>query len=289
MRLSVGAPIIVQGRLWGVATGNWDRERRPPDDTEERMAQFAQLLGTAIANADSLDQLKASRARLVTADDAARRRVVRDLHDGAQQRFVHTIVALKMARQALRGNLEDAEPLVLKALEYATQGNAELRELAHGILPAVLTNGGIVAGVEALVERLDLPIHVDVSAERFDPEVEGNAYYIAAEALTNVAKHARASAAAVSAYVEKRHAARRGTRRRSRRCGSRRSRPPRSRRRATALGGRLEVESPALGGTRVTATLPVSRPSRPAQGSGPCRSAATSSPPRAPARKQTPS
>ena len=161
VRLSVGAPIIVQGRLWGVVTGNWDRERRPPDDTEERMAQFAQLLGTAIANADSLDQLKASRARLVTADDAARRRVVRDLHDGAQQRLVHTIVTLKLARQALRGNLEDAEPLVVKALEYATQGNAELRELAHGILPAVLTNGGIVAGVEALVERLDLPIHVD--------------------------------------------------------------------------------------------------------------------------------
>jgi signal transduction histidine kinase len=289
MRLSVGAPIIVQGRLWGVATGNWDRERRPPDDTEERMAQFAQLLGTAIANADSLDQLKASRARLVTADDAARRRVVRDLHDGAQQRFVHTIVTLKMARQALRGNLEDAEPLVLRALEYATQGNAELRELAHGILPAVLTNGGIVAGVEALVERLDLPIHVDVPAERFDPEVEANAYYIAAEALTNVAKHARASAAAVNAYVENGmlHVEVRddGVGGADRDGHGLRGLADR----ATALGGWLEVESPALGGTRVTATLPVSRPGQPARGSGPCRSAATSSPPRPPARKETPS
>jgi len=261
VRLSVGAPIVVQGRLWGVATGNWDRERRPPDDTEERMAQFAQLLGTAIANADSLDQLKASRARLVTADDAARRRVVRDLHDGAQQRLVHTIVTLKLARQALRGNVEDVGPLVAKALEYATEGNAELRELAHGILPAVLTNGGIAAGVEALVERLDLPIHVDVPAERFDPEVEGNAYYIAAEALTNVAKHARASAAAVNAYVEDGmlHVEVRddGVGGADRDGHGLRGLADR----ATALGGWLEVESPAVGGTRVTATLPVLGPS----------------------------
>src|SRR6188472_2445760 len=130
---------------------SWTDERSPPADTEKRMRQFAQLLETAIANADSLDQLVASRARLVTAGDAARRRVVRDLHDGAQQRLVHTIVTIKLARQALRDDCAEAESLVAEALEYAEQGNVELRQLAHGLLPAALTNGGLGAGVDAFV------------------------------------------------------------------------------------------------------------------------------------------
>ena len=101
------------------------------------MAKFAELLDTAIANADSRDQLVASRARLLTAGDEARRRVVRDLHDGAQQRLVHTIVTLKLAQRAFRDEDGEAESLVGEALEQAEQGNRELRELAHGILPAV--------------------------------------------------------------------------------------------------------------------------------------------------------
>ena len=100
VRATVGAPIVVEGRLWGLTVSQWRGEHEPPADTEERMVQFAELLGTAIANADNRDQLTASRARLLTAADEARRRVVRDLHDGAQQRLVHTIVALKLARRA---------------------------------------------------------------------------------------------------------------------------------------------------------------------------------------------
>ena len=102
------------------------------------MARFAQLVGTAIANADSRDQLTASRARLVAAADDARRRVVRDLHDGAQQRLVHTIVMLKLAQRAFREKEAEADALIAEELHEAQSGNQELRELAHGILPAVL-------------------------------------------------------------------------------------------------------------------------------------------------------
>src|SRR6201999_2311385 len=100
--VGVGAPIVVDRRLWGVIIAGWQARRSPPDDAEERMVKFAQLLETAIANADSRDQLISSRARVLSAGDEARRRVVRDLHDGAQQRLVHTIVTLKLARRALR-------------------------------------------------------------------------------------------------------------------------------------------------------------------------------------------
>jgi GAF domain-containing protein len=258
VRASVGSPIVVEGRLWGVVVATWRGEESPPADTEERMAQFAELLDTAIANADSLDRLTASRVRLVTEGDDARRRVVRDLHDGAQQRLVHTIITLKLAQRALREDNGKVESLVGEALEQAEQGNAELRELAHGILPAVLTRGGLRAGVDAVVSRLDLPVQVDVPAERFAEEIEASAYFIVAEALTNVVKHAHASLAEVRAsvddgmlHVEVRDDGIGGA-------------DPSGHGlvglgdRATALGGRLEVDSAASGGTLVTATLPLS-------------------------------
>ena len=119
VRASVGAPIVVNGRLWGVAIANWGGEEAPPADSEARMVQFAGLLDTAIANADSRDQLTASRARLLTAGDEARRRVVRDLHDGAQQRLVHTIITLKLAQQSFRDENGDAGSLIDEALEHA--------------------------------------------------------------------------------------------------------------------------------------------------------------------------
>src|SRR4051794_2156639 len=153
VRASVGAPIVVDGRLWGVVLANWNGEESPPAGTEQRMSQFAELLDTAIANADSRDQLTASRARLVTEGDEARRRVVRDLHDGAQQRLVHTIVTLKLAQRALQQNDGEAESLVGEALEQAERGTVELRELAHGILPPVLTRGGLRAGIDTVVSR----------------------------------------------------------------------------------------------------------------------------------------
>jgi PAS domain S-box-containing protein len=258
LRSSVAAPIVVEGRLWGLVTASWTSEESPPPDTEERMSQFAQLLDTAIANADGRDQLTASRARLLAAGDEARRRVVRDMHDGAQQRLVHTIITLKLAQRALQQNDGAAESLVGEALEHAEQGNAELRDLAHGILPSALTHGGLRAGIDSVVARLDLPVHVEIPAERFPAEIEASAYFIVAEALTNVVKHAYAERADIKAAVED------GMLHVEVRDDGIGGADPSGHGlvgmgdRVTALGGRLEVESPAGGGTLVAVALPLS-------------------------------
>jgi signal transduction histidine kinase len=257
LRSSVSVPIRVERELWGLITASWKTDEPPPPETEERMVKFAALLDTAIANADSRDQLTASRARLVTAGDEARRRVVRDLHDGAQQRLVHTIVTLKLAQRALRLQDERAGTLIDEALQHAEQGNAELRELAHGILPAVLTHGGLRAGVDALVARLDLLVRVQVSSERLPAELEASAYFIVAEALTNVMKHAHADRADVTASVED------GVLRVEVRDDGVGSADPGGHGlvgiadRVSALGGQLRVDSPADCGTLVSATLPL--------------------------------
>jgi signal transduction histidine kinase len=254
---AVGAPIVVDRRLWGVIVASWGGERSPPGDTEARMAKFAQLLDTAIANADSRDQLISSRARLLTAGDEARRRVARDLHDGAQQRLVHTIVVLQLARQAhSNGDLGEGS-LLDEALQHAEQAQVELRELAHGILPNALARGGLRAGVEALVGRLDIPIEFDCPAERFAPEIEASAYFIVAEALTNVVKHAHATRAEVNASTEE------GLLRVEVSDDGIGGADPGGhglvglRDRATALGGRMTVDRGASGGTVIVATLPL--------------------------------
>jgi signal transduction histidine kinase len=257
VRASVGAPIVLDGRLWGVAVAHWSGDESPPADTERRMAKFAELLDTAVANADSRDQLTASRARLVTEADEARRRVVRDLHDGAQQRLVHTIVTLKLAQRAQQEDDQKARSLIAEALEQAQQGNRELRELAHGILPAVLTQGGLRSGVDTIVARLELPIDVDVPAERFPAEVEASAYFIVSEALTNVVKHARAERAEVTVFVQD------GVLKVVVRDDGMGGADANGHGligladRVTALGGRLKVESPEGGGTLVAAQLPL--------------------------------
>jgi signal transduction histidine kinase len=257
VNVTVGAPIVVEGALWGAMAASWTGRGFPPPDAEERQAEFAQLLGTAIANAESRDQLKASRARVLTAGDEARRRVVRDLHDGAQQRLVHTIVMLKLARRALDEEPERAASLLAEALDVAEQANAELRELAHGILPAVLTRGGLRAGVNSLVSRLDLPVDVDVTAARLPPEIQASAYFIVAEALTNVIKHAQAARAQVTAAVGN------GTLRvQVRDDGIGGADPDGSglvglNDRVAALGGRLRIDSPPGGGTVLSAELPL--------------------------------
>ena len=255
LRVSVGAPIVVDGRLWGIITASWKREESPPADAEKRMARFAGLLDTAIANADSRDQLMASRARLVAAEDEARRRIVRDLHDGAQQRLVQTIVTLKLARRAAEDDGESADALVVEALDQAEQANAELRELAQGILPTILARGGLRAGVDTLVSRVRVPVDVDVIDERLPAEVEATAYFVVAEALTNVVKHSQAQSAEVRAWIEDSvlHLDVRDD-------GVGGARPNGTgllglTDRLAALGGRLRVESPPGRGTRIAATL----------------------------------
>jgi signal transduction histidine kinase len=253
----VAAPVVVEGRTWGVLVATWRDDGAAPDDSEERLARFAELLDTAIANADSRDQLAASRARVLAAGDDARRRVVRDMHDGAQQRLVHTTITLKLAQRALHENRSDGEALLAEALDNAERATAELRELASGILPSVLTRG-LRAGVDSIASRLDLPVEVDVSSERLPPDIEASAYFIVAEALTNVVKHAHATQATVRASVDD------GVLTLEVHDDGVGGADPEGHGlvgiadRVDALGGRLLIESADRGGTLLAARLPLS-------------------------------
>jgi signal transduction histidine kinase len=201
---AAGAPIVVDGRLWGALTVDALWPRTLPPDTGERLAQFADLTGTAIGNIAARSEAAASRARLVAAGDVERRRVVRDLHDGAQQALVHTIVTLKMAQRGLASGDPEAPRLVDEALGQAERATAELRELSHGILPTVLTRSGLSVAVATLASRSAVPVSIDAQVGRLPGAVEASAYFVVAEGLTNIAKHARATRAAVSLRVDDR-------------------------------------------------------------------------------------
>jgi len=256
IKSAVGSPIVVEGHLWGVMTATSAEGPMPPG-TEARLASFTELVATAIANAESSAEIAASRRRIVAASDDARRRIVRDLHDGAQQRLVHTVITLKLAQQALAKGAENGPLLVQEAVGNAERATHELRELAHGILPSVLTRGGLPAGVRALASRMPVPVEVAIPADRLPAPVEATAYFVVAEALTNVAKHAGAASAAVAARVED------GTLRiEVRDDGVGGARPDGSGLRGlwdrlAALDGRLKIESPVDGGTLVAATIPI--------------------------------
>jgi signal transduction histidine kinase/predicted Ser/Thr protein kinase len=190
---AVASPIVVDGRIWG-AIGLGSRRGRLPEDTEQRLAEFTELVATAIANAESRTELTASRARIVAAADQARRRIERDLHDGAQQRFVHTVIMLKLARHTLAGAGGKGPQLVDEALENAERATEELRELARGIHPSILTSGGLGPALEALARRTTIPVTLEVRTDARLPEhVDVTAYFVVSEALTNAAKHAHAS------------------------------------------------------------------------------------------------
>jgi signal transduction histidine kinase len=256
IRCSVAVPIMVEGSLWGSMGAATEREQFPAD-TEERMAGFTELVGTAISSIQAREDLAASRARIVAAADDERRRVVRDLHDGAQQRMVHSIISLKLAHRALEANPERASDLVSEALDHAEQANVELRELAHGILPAVLTHGGLRPAVKELASRTPVPVEVAVSVDRLPAPAEATAYFVVAEALTNVAKHARATGATVLARVEDRT-----LQLQVRDDGIGGARTDGSgltglADRLAVLHGQFRVDSPADGGTLVTADIPL--------------------------------
>jgi signal transduction histidine kinase len=260
MRSSAGTPIIVEGKVWGVVVAGSTVSESLPADIEGRLGSFTELVATAVANAESRAALAASRARIVAAADESRRRIERDLHDGAQQRLVHAVIVQKLALQALSNGETNASDLVAEALRYTEQANAELRELAHGILPAALIRGGLRAGVEALVSRVPLPVSVEVSDERLPAGIEATAYFVVSEALTNVVKHARAASARVTAGVERgelrvevRDDGVGGAR------GGHLTGLGGLEDRVSALDGRLVLQSPPSGGTRVSAALPVPR------------------------------
>jgi signal transduction histidine kinase/ketosteroid isomerase-like protein len=257
IRSAVGVPIVVDGRVWGGAFAASTRDEPFPQGTETRLAQFTELVATAIANTEARTEVAASRARIVAATDEERRRVVRDLHDGAQQRLVHTIITLKLAQRATK-NDEDAPALLAEALDHAEQATVALRELAHGILPAALTQGGLRAGVDELGSRSQVPVAIDVSVGRLPPAVEATAYFVVAEALTNVAKHAHAGHAEVTARIENGTLA---VQVRDDGVGGATRRDGRGLTgladRVAAVDGELRVERPADGGTLVVAVIPL--------------------------------
>jgi signal transduction histidine kinase len=257
LRSAVGSPIKVGGRLWGAMTAVTAQDEPLPANAESHIDEFTELVATAISNLQARSELAASRARIVAAADEERRQVVRDLHDGAQQRLVHTVVTLKLARRALDDDGDVAPALVTEALKHAEEATAELRELAHGILPSILTRGGLRAGVVALASRMPVPVDIGISAERFPAAVEATAYFIVAEALTNVAKHANARHAQVTARVT--HGA---LQVQVRDDGVGGARPDGSgllglADRLGVLEGSLRVDSPCEGGTLIAADIPI--------------------------------
>jgi signal transduction histidine kinase len=176
-----------------------DRARQRAVEAERRLLLEEELRARESERV-RLREVRASRDRVLQAADRERRRLVRDIHDGAQQRLVHTVVMLKLARQRLN-EADRTRALVDEALDQAQRATNELRELAHGILPAVLARGGLRAAVDSLASRMPLPITMDVPATRFPTAAEATAYFVVAEGLTNVAKHARAQRAWVTIAV----------------------------------------------------------------------------------------
>ena len=195
----VGVPISVEGRLWGAMMA-MAREQPLPVDTEARLADFTELVATALANAENQAQLTASRARIVAAADQARRRIERDLHDGAQQRLVSLGLHLRAAQAGVPPEAIELAARFNGLADEVTTALDELRELARGIHPAALAQGGLGPALKGLARRSVVPVKLDVRVVgRLPEQFETAAYYVLSEALTNAAKHAHASVVHVEA------------------------------------------------------------------------------------------
>jgi GAF domain-containing protein len=198
-RSSVGTPIVVEGHLWGALTVASSTEEPLPKDTEARLASFTELVATAIANAESRAELTASRARIVAASDEARRRIERDLHDGAQQRLVSLGLELRMFESTLPQDLDEPRETAGRIAGDLHQVVDDLREMARGVHPAILSEGGLGPAMRALTRRSAIPVELQAVVEQRLPEpIEVAAYFVASEALANAAKHAEASSIELS-------------------------------------------------------------------------------------------
>jgi PAS domain S-box-containing protein len=258
-RSSVGVPIQVAGGCWGVIVAAFREDEPFTPEHERRLQAFAELVGLGVASAHAREELSASRRRIVEASDAERRRIERNLHDGAQQRLVTLAVGLRLAQAKVRGAPEEAEALLGMAAGDVAEALTELRELAQGIHPAVLTERGLETALEVLAARTPLPVALEVRlTDRLPPPVEAAAYYVVSEAIANVVKHAGAETVAVRvahsdgyATVEVEDN------------GAGGADPDAGtglwglRDRVETLSGRLEVDSPPDRGTLVLAELPL--------------------------------
>jgi signal transduction histidine kinase len=254
---TVAVPIVVDGRVWGTATVG-AAESLPPD-TEARMGDFADLVATAIANAATRAELVASRARIVAAADDARRRLERDLHDGAQQRLVALGLGLRAAEGRVPEELQPLREQLAGLVTTVAAVSAEMQEISRGIHPAILSRGGLGPALKTLARRCTVPVDLDLHVEqRFADSVEVGAYYVVAEALTNAAKHARASVVEVCAHASA------GTLRLEIRddgiggaATGKGSGLTGLVDRVEALGGKLIVQSPAGSGTSLLVDIPL--------------------------------
>jgi signal transduction histidine kinase len=250
---------MVEGRLWGVMIAGSTRRQPLPADTEARLASFTELLATAIANAESRAALAASRARIVAAADEARRRFERDLHDRAQQRLVSLGLEVRAAQVAIAPQSGELERDLSRVAEGLASVSDELREISHGIHPAVLSEKGLGSALRALARRSPVPVELELDSEQRLPEqVEVAAYYVVSEALTNATKHAHASVVTVAL-----DAGDSSLRLAIRDDGIGGAEPgPGSglvglRDRVEALGGKLEIASPTGSGTRLLIEIPL--------------------------------
>jgi PAS domain S-box-containing protein len=267
-RASVAAPVRVAGRVWGALVASARDPRDLDEAAERRLCDVAELVAQALANADAREMLAASRARIVEAGDAERRRLQRNLHDGAQQRLVALAVQLRLIRASIDSDLPDVGSTLDGAITELRDALEELRELARGIHPAVLTDYGLERAVAALATRSPVPVEITaMPVERLPPPVEIAAYYIIAEAITNVAKYAAASH--ITLTVEQVNDCTRvevtddGVGGADPAAGSGLKGIAD---RVEALNGHLRVTSPAGGGTTVRAEIPRAAPSA---GTGP--------------------
>jgi signal transduction histidine kinase len=195
---TVGVPINVEGHLWGVVIAASKSDQPMPDDTEVRLGSFTELVSTAIANAEAQTALTESRARIVVTADETRRRFERDLHDGAQQRFVAAALRMRQAQAAVPDDLPELAGDLDEAAGELTRAIDELRDFAQGIHPTILVQGGLGPALRKLARQSAVPVELDVQANGRLPEpVEVAAYYVVSEALTNAAKHGHASTVAV--------------------------------------------------------------------------------------------
>jgi signal transduction histidine kinase len=258
IRSMVASPITVDGHLWG-AVGASTRQGPFPSGTADRLTDFTELVATAVGNAQSRAELAASRARIVAAADQTRRRIERDLHDGAQQRLVSLGLELRLAQEMVPAELPGLEAEIGRVAGELNGVVKDLREIARGIHPAILSKGGLGPALRTLARRAAIAVELDVPALGRLPEpVEVAAYYVVSEALTNATRHARASVVEVSAEVSG------GTLRACvRDDGAGGADPLRGsglvglKDRVEALGGTFSTHSPAGGGTTVTCELPV--------------------------------
>jgi signal transduction histidine kinase len=259
IRSSVGCPVTVQGRPWGLTAVSSRRPEPLAADTEAHVAGFTELVAVAIANTQARAELAASRARIVQSADETRRRIERDLHDGVQQRLVSLALRLGGVAAAIPPGLAEVHQELAGVGAELNQVQNELRELSRGIHPAVLSEAGLGPALRALARRSAIPVELEVDlAGRLPAPVEIAAYYVVAEALTNAAKHAHATVAHVQARAQA------GRLRLSvGDDGAGGADPARGSGlvglsdRVQALGGTLTVHSPAGAGTRLLVDLPV--------------------------------